>query len=131
MSAGELHDSVKRASLLTNTVSRVSAFAKRRKLHHDSTVPTSESDDSSSVAKPIRPSKANTPAAKVTKTLHIRSVDVASVDRDADSEGDENSFAPLVDAKAVSFIGTREIETFEDKSCRVRLSKGQVCAQVR
>lgn len=120
---------------LINAVSRVSAFAKRRKLNGDSTAPTSGSDDSSSVSltKDVKFSKGVTRGVSSTKPLRKKTTDIVHLERndERDSDGDENSFAPLVDAKAVSFTGTREIESFEDNSCRVRLSKGQVCEAIQ
>lgn len=121
--------------LLIYAVSRVSAFAKRRKLNGDTTAPTSGSDDSSSVSltKDVKFSKGVTRGVSSTRPLRQKTTDIVHLERndERDSDGDENSFAPLVDAKAVSFTGTREIESFEDNSCRVRLSKGQVCELIQ
>lgn len=54
---------------------------------------------------------------------------IGTLDEDVTNNVDGNSFAPLIGANAVSFVGTREVEWYDGNSCKVRLSKGQVCTR--
>lgn len=74
--------------------------------------------------------RSRTPTPKPAAIVRQKSSDPTLTEASAEKDGDENSFTPLVNAKAVSFTGTREIETFDDNACRVRLSKGQVRLEV-
>lgn len=115
---------------LTITVSRVraSAFAKRRKLNDESAATTSESDGPNS-APLVRNAKLNGSTSTRDRKLNVKQkvpIKIDASQEDSIDGDDENSFGPLVDAKVVSFIGTREVEWSGSDSCRIRLSKGQV-----
>jgi hypothetical protein len=110
----------------------VSAFAKRRRLNDDSVVPTSESDGPSTIsfAKVVKERKTTVRKADTPRESRQKlSLDEAEP-VDGTNGASENSFEPLVDAKVVSFIGTREIEQLDGNGCKIRLTRGQVCVSV-
>lgn len=60
------------------------------------------------------------------ETIQAKPLLIKPLASDPEVSTGENSFEPLVEAQAVKFTGIREIEEIGRKSCKVRLSRGQV-----
>lgn len=100
----------------------MSAFAKRRKLNDQA----STSAESASEGEQLKSAKAlDRVSQKSSGVPPVLSHDDPEPS-EATSSGTGNSFEPLVKANAVDFTGTREIEQLDERSYRIRLSKGQV-----
>lgn len=123
---------------------RVSAFAKRKRFHDESTISTPDPEPGS-IAPPkkrVKPPKLPTPSTQTSetrqprndeqrKTKHLTSeisASIVSVLAELEPDPETNSFEPLVDQNKVSFSGVRQIVTTGQDTAKIRLSRGQVCA---
>lgn len=125
---------------------RVSAFAKRKRLHDDPAKSTPEREpEPASIAQPpkkrAKPPTCSSPAilsaqrqsqsneqqqSRVTGSVNMPSI--ASVLAEAEEAPEVNSFEPLVEHKKVTFSGIRQIERVGQTDCKVRLSRDRVCS---
>ncbi|KAK5075104.1 Polynucleotide 5'-hydroxyl-kinase grc3 [Lithohypha guttulata] len=107
---------------------RVSAFAKRRRLNDGSGALSADSS-ASIPAKPAKKLKKE----KIVDNELQPALSVSDITNDENlvsgtTEESSNSFEPLVEARAVKFTGSREIEQLDGNAFKFRLSRGQKCS---
>ncbi|KAK5094145.1 Polynucleotide 5'-hydroxyl-kinase grc3 [Exophiala xenobiotica] len=112
-----------------STGPRESAFAKRRRLNDGTSAPTSDSDLSvaTTVVKKTK-AKKHAEEARIDAVRAVSNhADVETLHEGVPESSNNNSFQPLASANEVKFTGSREIESLDDGTVKVRLSQSQSC----